>query len=303
MAVFAQVVLGKVKKFALGDLGLHFERPIIESGIDRWDELDPGARGGREVEYMGEGETFSLPISAGDLFIPEEVERLSEAFGVDCALPVVANGTADALLGDDMFVEAKLRQYKGEMIGRKQVYVKTLPGAGNVYYGDELSREVLPGEYDQNQWNLRATGRSCALHVSQFGMQAGKTAVFLVPRDDARIRELEIAVLEFTWKHLSPFWQHGLTTPPALDESEYSRLLLNEFMASDKKSIEMTSEMRAKAWQHIKLRAEKKAVDCAFELHKNQLIGMLKGSQSASCSDIKVNYRGNRLTVKEIVND
>ena len=307
--VFAEKVEGLSQDLgSLGDLGQRFEMPIAEDGFDRFIELSGLDRGQfGEMIQLGQGETLVKPIIPEEVFGPEELAELSNEFGPCVYQEIPANSTPDIRFsGDDKVgMEVKLRIFKGEKtMDQKPVYRDDLPGSGSVYYGEEMTNEVLPGEYDQNQWHMRAANWNWMIHAAAKSLAPDEVRVWVVKRDDERIREMEKVACFFAWDHLFPFWDEGRKVYPSVDESDWCRIIQN--LREPAKDLSATfAEVKGFQVQEtcekiLEMQARIKSQTKDLAEAKNMVRAALEGRQVGLTSRYRITNKPNKNGTKTL---
>lgn len=295
--VASQMIDGISKDFSkVGAIGHEFELPVMMSALNRFCELtgeSPDDLG--EMVQLKEDATFRKDIIPDHCFNVHEIGEMEKEHGGGVHKPIMSNATPDGFfLGDrDTGMEAKARFFQGEMlVGQEQEYFENLPGRGNLFYGDELSSEILPSDYDQSQWHMRCSGMNRIIFGISLGIEAyNKTRVYIIKRDSARIREIERAVCKFHWSYIMPFYESGLRRYPPVDGSEWCRLAQNSRVKHAGESIQLSAEMDATARELMESQAKAKLLEGSISHLKNKLREGLDGAWVALSDGYKVTNR------------
>ena len=215
--VYVEKTRGLTQDFSgqphVGD-GNVFQDGIIKKGVDRLKVLGHRLNGFWRSEddlneYRADGTKvlrWEKEVVASDIFSADELKEL----GIPATLSYLANGSPDAELYSDegarpyAVIEAKMRAYADHRFKSllSNEPVPGLPGSGKRWYGDELTNEVLPSEYDQCQWLMfNADVNTCYL-MAAFNMMTSDVRCYIVKRDDQRILRLKRTVMKFHWRHV-----------------------------------------------------------------------------------------------------
>ena len=133
--------------------------------------------------------------SLGDLGLDPDDEVIEGETFYQTAFMQTNRSTPDALLKNNKAVCFEFKRHRYEMRDG---------------YGDQMTNEVLPMEYDQVQWHMNLSGcEVCFVGVLFAG--SNEMMWWRVERDDKRIEEIENKVLEF--------WATNLNAknPPSAD--------------------------------------------------------------------------------------
>ena len=192
-----------------------FQDGIAQKGISRLAELGvslPGEwRTEEDMKDVREDGTkvlrWTTEIKASEEFSAKELQEL----GIPVDLAVKANASPDVEFFKGprsrkpyAVAEVKMRAYADSRFKNllSNDPMPGLPGAGKPWYGEELTNEVLPSEYDQCQWHLLNTGLDVSYLFACFNMMTSSVKVYVVNRDEKRISFLKREVLKFHWRHV-----------------------------------------------------------------------------------------------------
>lgn len=236
-SVYVEKIKGITKDAPELDQGLEYEVPIMKRGCSRMKELLGDDCPTGSVRAMGD-KTFSGDLCVRDSFSDEEINA---PFGLmahpnysymDPDKRIPSNATPDfAMYSSDRarkpfsIVECKLRIYQDKRMkdNLPREVIAGMPGAGLAWYGEEMTNEVLPSEYDQCQWHMRHSGCDQVYLFAAFSLQPSLVTIFVVERDNKRIRYLEREVLKWHFRYIEPYHRDGKIIKPPVEDSEYCR--------------------------------------------------------------------------------
>ena len=209
--------------------GKFFEDGVLQSGLEELKNLlsdgaspeDSEFLAGCEMNYLkSRAESQIGPVST--LFSPQEIKE----YGLDADEMLPSNASPDAAIYATSrsrkpiaLIEAKLRVYadKKMMDLQPNEVIPGLPGSGKAWYGDPLTDEVLPSDYDQCQWHLKHYPMCDRVYVFiNFNPLLNDARPYIVKRDPERIKFLERSIILFNHEHVKTEKE-----PSQVDTSRY----------------------------------------------------------------------------------
>ena len=212
--VFVEKTMGMTLDMSHMTAGKDFEQGVISSGVRRLqNKLQEGESpetkdflAGASVEPIKSRAEGSIVVK--DLFTAEEIEE----HGLDRDEVLPSNASPDfgfyakkSSRKPFALGEAKLRVNADSKMMDQQPNdpIPGLPGNGKPWYGEEFTCEVLPKEYDQCQWHLKHYPGCDRVYVFiTFCMKPEDGRIYVVMRDEDRIKELERAIVLFNHYHV-----------------------------------------------------------------------------------------------------